>query len=191
MSTLYTDNIRANNASQITVPTGQKIVGTDAGSIVAPGHVIQTVFGPEVGTEINTTSTSFVVVSSSLAASITPKFNNSKIIVRCNVPNLMMWNSTNDGRVQLGISVDGGSTFIKEFNNRIYDYGGSGIQLHYSAILEGIHSPSSTAQQTYNLYWHIDAGYARINDDQGVSNEGVSGTAGACFTQFILQEIAQ
>ena len=46
MSTLYTDNIRANNASQITVPTGQKIVGTDAGSIVAPGHVIQTVFGP-------------------------------------------------------------------------------------------------------------------------------------------------
>ena len=40
MSTLYTDNIRANNASQITVPTGQKIVGTDAGSIVAPGHVV-------------------------------------------------------------------------------------------------------------------------------------------------------
>lgn len=41
MSTLYTDNIRANNASQITVPTGQKIVGTDAGSIVAPGQVVQ------------------------------------------------------------------------------------------------------------------------------------------------------
>jgi hypothetical protein len=43
MSTLYTDNIRANNASQITVPTGQKIVGTDSGSIVAPGQVIQCV----------------------------------------------------------------------------------------------------------------------------------------------------
>ena len=41
MSTLYTDNIRANNASQITIPTGHKIVGTDATSIIAPGMVIQ------------------------------------------------------------------------------------------------------------------------------------------------------
>ena len=41
MSTLYTDNIRANNASQITIPTGHKIVGTDATSIMAPGMIIQ------------------------------------------------------------------------------------------------------------------------------------------------------
>ena len=41
MSTLYTDNIRANNASQITVPTGHMIVGTDSGTFRAPGTVIQ------------------------------------------------------------------------------------------------------------------------------------------------------
>ena len=191
MSTLYTDNIRANNASQITIPTGQKIVGTDAGSIVAPGHVIQTVFGPEFGTEVTTTSGSFVVVSSSLAASITPKFSNSKIIVTCTIANLMLWNGSSDSRAQLGISADGGSTFIRETNNRIYDYGNSGIQMHYTANITGVHSPGATSQQTYNLYWHVDAGNVRINDDQGASNVGVSGTAGACFTQFILQEIAQ
>ena len=41
MSTLYTDNIRANNASQITVPTGHMIMGTDSGTFRAPGTVIQ------------------------------------------------------------------------------------------------------------------------------------------------------
>ena len=160
--------------------------------LYAPGHVVQTVFGPEFHTEVSTTSTSFVVVSSSLAASITPKSTSSKIIVTCTIPNLMLWRSgANDARVQLGISSDNGSTFIRETNNRIYDYGGSGIQMHYTANITAIHSPSSISQQTYNLYWHVDAGNARINDDQGSGNEGVSGTAGACFTQFILQEIAQ
>jgi len=160
-------------------------------TLYAPGHVVQTVFGPEFHTEAATTSTSFVVVASGLAASITPTSTSSKIIVTCTIPNLMMWNTSSDARIQLGISADGGSTFIRETNNRIYDYGNSGIQMHYTTNITGFHSPNSTSQQTYNLYWHVDAGNVRINDDQGVSNEGVSGTAGACFTQFILQEIAQ
>ena len=40
MSTLYTDNIRANSASQITIPTGHKIVGTDTGSIAGVGMLL-------------------------------------------------------------------------------------------------------------------------------------------------------
>ena len=156
------------------------------------GTVVQTIFGPEFHPEVTTSSTSYVVVSNSLATSITPTSASNKIIVTCTIPNLMLWRSgSNDARVQLGISSDNGSTFIRETNNRIYDYGASGLQMHYTANIIGIHSPSSISQQTYNLYYHIDAGNARVNDDQGASNEGVSGTAGACFTQFILQEIAQ
>ena len=79
MSTLYTDNIRANNASQITVPTGQKIVGTDSRSIVAPGQVIQIVKG--IGTS-GGTSSSTTFVSEGIEATITPKFNNSIILVQ-------------------------------------------------------------------------------------------------------------
>lgn len=60
MSTLYTDNIRANNASQITIPTGQKIVGTDAGSIGGRGSIINVTFGTHNASGLNTTSTSFV-----------------------------------------------------------------------------------------------------------------------------------
>ena len=169
------------NANKIIVPSGH--------TLSAAGHIIQTVIGPEYGTETSLTSSSFAVVSSSLAASITPKSATSKILVTCNIANVMFWNGSSDARIQLGISSDGGSTFVREFNNRIYDYGGSGIQCHYTACLQGIDDPQSTGQQTYNLYAQILAGNARINDDQG--HPGVSGKAGACFTQFILQEIAQ
>ncbi|MAD24685.1 MAG: hypothetical protein CMO44_10995 [Verrucomicrobiales bacterium] len=185
MSELYVNKILSHTDANnhIEIPSGH--------TLYAPGHVIQTVIGPEFGTEVSTTSTSFVVIASALAASITPKSTSSKIIVTCNVPNMMLWNSSNDARVQVGISADSGSTFIREFNNRAYDYGASGIQMHYSASFQAVHSPASISQQTYNLYWHVDAGNARINDDQGESNIGVSGTAGALFSQFILQEIAQ
>ena len=59
MSTLYTDNIRANNASQITVPTGQKIVGTDAGSIVAPGHVVNVTRVQNTGIDTTLSTSTF------------------------------------------------------------------------------------------------------------------------------------
>jgi hypothetical protein len=80
MSTLYTDNIRANNASQITVPTGQKIVGTDSGSIVAPGHVIQTVFAQSTA-YVQTSVSDLTAPVDCLSATITPKSSSSKILV--------------------------------------------------------------------------------------------------------------
>lgn len=80
MSTLYTDNIRANNASQITLPTGQKIVGTDSGSIVAPGHVIQV---QKATVNSRTTFTSTAYITSGLAINFTPKFTNSMLHVVC------------------------------------------------------------------------------------------------------------
>ena len=83
MSTLYTDNIRANNASQITLPTGQKIVGTDAGSIVAPGHVLQVIQGT-AGELSNQNASNIVMVNQSF----TPKFAGSKFYVSFMIPNL-------------------------------------------------------------------------------------------------------
>lgn len=77
MSTLYTDNIRANNASQITIPTGQKIVGTDAGSIVAPGQVIQ-VARTAYGTEFVYSGTSW---STFFSGNFTPKLSTSHIYI--------------------------------------------------------------------------------------------------------------
>lgn len=77
MSTLYTDNIRANNASQITVPTGQKIVGTDAASIYSPGSVVQCVHNTfDAHTSINSGVAKFIDYS------ITTKLANSFIMAQ-------------------------------------------------------------------------------------------------------------
>lgn len=84
MSTLYTDNIRANNASQITLPTGQKIVGTDSGSIVAPGQIIQFVQAETSNLSPRPTVTSTSYVDSGYSLSITPKFSTSKIYCNFN-----------------------------------------------------------------------------------------------------------
>ena len=90
MSTLYTDNIRANNASQITVPTGQKIVGTDAASIVAPGHVVQIVNNvfanvPASGSSQTINASSSSIEITGLATTFTPKLAGSHFLVQCNV----------------------------------------------------------------------------------------------------------
>lgn len=92
MSTLYTDNIRANNASQITLPTGQKIVGTDAASIVAPGHVVQVVnnvfanlTGGATGSSQSIGASNSSVEIPGLATTFTPKLAGSHFLVQCNV----------------------------------------------------------------------------------------------------------
>ena len=164
----------------------EKTVGN---GVAIPGHVIQTVFGPEFSSERTSTSSSFALFDSGLAATITPKSSTSKILVTCTIANLMLWNNAQDTRFQLGISRDSASSFVREFNNRFYDYGASGGQLHYTPTLIGIDSPSSTSALTYNLYVKVGVGNVRINDDQASGT--TSGTAGACFSQFILQEIAQ
>ena len=82
MSTLYTDNIRANNASQITVPTGQKIVGTDTGSIVAPGSIIQVQSGVKRDTMLHS-GASFTDIG--LSVTITPKQSNSHIMILASI----------------------------------------------------------------------------------------------------------
>lgn len=79
MSTLYTDNIRANNASQITVPTGQKIVGTDSGSIVAPGQVIQMAHAESAGSGSVSNTTAYTSTGNTLQ--MTPLEAGSKIMV--------------------------------------------------------------------------------------------------------------
>ena len=68
------------NANQIVVPTGQKIVGTDAASIVAPGHVVQ-VQSAILTSKASTTSQYSTYVDTGLSVNITPKFSTSKILV--------------------------------------------------------------------------------------------------------------
>ena len=155
MSTLYTDNIRANNASQITVPTGQKIVGTDVGSIVAPGHIVQVVGNMlEVGSgSVTFTSTSFTP-SGFLSPLITPKFANSKIKVECDIGMIYGVNAGNGSMSKLYRSVQGGAYAATD--NTTYGHchessGTDNISPHMHSFLD---SPTYTLGNTirYQLY---------------------------------------
>lgn len=82
-SIIKADNISTVSGSgNITIPTGVKVVGTDSGSIVAPGQVIQTVhFSSGVGSELTTTGNTYISTGSEGTVTITPKFANSYIRV--------------------------------------------------------------------------------------------------------------
>lgn len=78
MSTLFVNNLTTASGSTITVPTGKTIIGTDTGSIKAPGTPLQIVYAiiqthPQYG------STSYVATDVQVA--ITPKFANSKFLI--------------------------------------------------------------------------------------------------------------
>tara|TARA_Y100000389_G_scaffold48751_1_gene44107 strand:+ start:1153 stop:1740 length:588 start_codon:yes stop_codon:yes gene_type:complete len=195
MSTLYTDNIRANNASQITVPTGQKIVGTDAGSIVAPGHIIQVV------TAINGagTSTSFTFNGASrlgcIGAAITPKSANSLIFISGFVHCF-----TNNSSGQTGVGFElvshptttfiNGNTVAVAGTTQLFPYEDvmflSGSQLMGNCSFQYQHSPASTNTIHYSVAVSENNVYANGTSQINWSN----GTSGG-RSKIALMEIAQ
>ena len=78
MSTLFVNNLNTASGSTITVPTGKTIVGTDIGSIKAPGTPIQVVYA-SVQTHPQYSSTSYAATDVEVA--ITPKFATSKFLI--------------------------------------------------------------------------------------------------------------
>ena len=81
MSTLAVNQITTQTGDTITLPTGKKIVGTDSGSIVVPGQILQ------VQTSTTSAQMSFTSTPSSwtdltgMTVNITPKAVNNKILV--------------------------------------------------------------------------------------------------------------
>ena len=78
MSTLFVNNLNTASGTDITVPTGKKIVVTDEGGVRVPGSVIQVVHSRF------TTPTVVAVdafADTGLSATITPKSTSSKILV--------------------------------------------------------------------------------------------------------------
>ena len=152
MSTLYTDNIRANNASQITIPTGQKIVGTDSGSIVAPGNVIQTVsynLGEGVGTTFtNSTSVNMTSGNQTIGSgTITPTSSSNKILV---FGHNVCHNDNNTGYSYLRIirTVGSGNTIIQTPGNAVGFQLASGVRIQIPYGL--LDSPATTNTVTYS-----------------------------------------
>ena len=180
-SIIKADNISTVSGSgNITIPTGVNVVGTDTASIYAPGMVVQMVHLPSTNvTRAASSSTSFV--ASNITNTITPKFNNSKLVVRAATTINNNTNSNEHLIYTFYRSIGGGS-----FSNlRSGDWGiGQGYsaqsRIQIPTIAEIVDAPATTSAVTYTLY------YRSYN---GGTVEVPATTAEHC--EMIIMEIAQ
>ena len=182
MSTLFVNNLNTASGSTITVPTGKQLIVTDQGGMRVPGSVIQVV------NSINTTHASSNTASwaaTDVAATITPKYNTSKILVQftgaIRVYNSSGANASGAWRIYRSV---GGASFAQvgthQLTHRFYDYGSSGIIADQPFHMQYLDSPSTTSAVIYKLYWYKEAGTAMEYNPDGQDE-----------TYTTLMEIAQ
>ena len=146
MSTLTVQNIQGSSSSSntINVASGHKLTGA-AGSIVAPGQVIQLV-QQQTNTQFSTTSNPYV--DTGFAASITPKFSSSKIYV---IAGLNMYNNATNGVSSTTLYRGGSRISDSATYGHAYGYSNSGshVQHHTFTYLD---SPNTTSSTEYKIY---------------------------------------
>jgi len=155
MSTLTVQNIQGSSSSSntINVASGHKITGA-AGSIVAPGHIIQVVVDDPLSSNVSTTSGSFV--DTGLSVNITPSSTSSKILI---LSTSIVLNNTNNCGVELKVVRDSTDIWIGRgaAQDGLVNWIASGYGAQ-SCTINTIDSPSSTSSTTYKLQYAEEFG---------------------------------
>ena len=163
----------------ITVPTGQKIVGTDEGSIVSPGSVVQ-VKHATYGTVSNTTSTSYVDLCNIV---ITPKSAGSSFFLYAN----FSWS----GRGALNLFRDSTQLHITDSDPYImWGYNQSAWNnnsMRTMVSVSAYDSPTYTLGNSITYHVKYRARTANAGNAAGI-NEKLSGST---MSNFTVMEIAQ
>ena len=115
MSTLFVNNLNTASGTTITVPTGKTLVGTDTGSITAPGMVLQVQYTthPNDQNVSNISSQASLNVNNAItrgtcSTSFTRKDANSFFLVECG---FTAYRPTTSGELRIGYRLNvGGST---------------------------------------------------------------------------------
>ena len=147
------------------------------------GQVVQT-YIDSVGFE--TTSSSPVQITG-LTVNITPSATSSKILVSGMVTagaptDYKMFLQLKNGSTLIGNSASAGSREISIVNNK-----SSGVNETKTMNFQFLHSPSSTDQQTYNVFGHAEgSGAFKLNKG---STDTDAGTVGRGATALTVMEI--
>jgi hypothetical protein len=141
------------NSGVINLPTGNKIVGADAGSIRTPGTILQVVNNVYTGQFTATVGSGYATVPG-LTTTITPLYNSSKILVQLN-GSFANYVYTFRGNIKRnGTIIAAGApaglrpqvTF--SFNNYDVNYNSYNLYTISTSILD---APASTSLQTYTV----------------------------------------
>ena len=138
------NKIAARTGITITINSGDKISG-DAGSIIAPGQVIQLV-QQQTNTVFSTTSSSYV--DTGFAASITPKFSSSKIYV---IAGLNIYNNATNGVSSTTLYRGGSRVSDSATYGHAYGYSNAGAHVHHHTFTY-LDSPNTTSSTEYKIY---------------------------------------
>jgi hypothetical protein len=138
------------------------------------GGVIQVVQSTTT-TSTATTSTSFV--TGVLAASITPKFSTSTILILCSA-NM----STGGANIQGAVTVYRGATNLMTQGQSLVYSGSNAVLAPVSLMYSD--SPATTSSTTYTIY------FKNTNNSAGTVTFNSASASGAATAQIILLEIA-
>ena len=184
MSTLFVNNLNTASGTDITIPTGKKLIGTDAQSIVAPEMVVQTVSSGAFTSTVTISSTSFTATGHTVA--ITAKRANSRYNIRLSGGG---WydqnNSSHTQWVTFYKKVNSGSYAVLDNINATYGLirmSGDGNTWNIKNFSAEWLDPTTTSVGdvlTYQVY-------ARINSNSSQYNASDRGTP-----VLMVQEIAQ
>ena len=161
MSTLYVNNISSETGTTITIPTGKKLIGTDAGGFTAPGSVIQVV---KYSHESENSYGSSTLSSSVYSVNITPKFATSSILITFSAPFRVNDAGQTDGAAVVHLYKDGSS--LKAIN-KFYGYQMYGGHSQFSAQV--FDTPATTSTINYRIYianYNGQAASIILNDTQ-------------------------
>tara|TARA_B100001057_G_scaffold110889_1_gene108968 strand:+ start:96 stop:593 length:498 start_codon:yes stop_codon:yes gene_type:complete len=164
--------------SILKVDTIQKADGTE---FAQAGHFIQTQVGYRTAW---TPTTSYALVSTGLAVTITPKFNTSQILITIGLNGIYTQEAAHYVRFHLykgssdltGISTAHGQALASATNETEYATSLSAIYLD---------SPATTSSTTYSVYMGSSHSVS-----VGICNYGIGGN-GSTRSTIMAQEIAQ
>ena len=179
-SIIKADNISTVSGSgNITIPTGVKVVGTDEGSIVSPGSVVQ-VKHATYGTVSNTTSTSYVDLCNIV---ITPKSAGSSFFLYAN----FSWS----GRGALNLFRDSTQIHITDSDPYVmWGYNQSNWNnnsMRTMVSVSAYDSPTYTLGNSITYHVKYRARTADAGNAAGI-NEKLNGST---MSNFTVMEIAQ
>ena len=157
------------SANQILVPTGQKLIATDAGSVVAPGQVIQV---QHASFTSSISSTSGTKAATGIQMNFTPLRATSKLLCRFNLQGVHNGNTSSGlnlyvHRDGVGVTESGLGTVSGnegQFGYAInYNTGGQSIS---EISCEVLLSANSTAQTLIALWmglYNVGTAYINVN----------------------------
>lgn len=156
MSKLRVSTLESRTGSgTIEVPTGNQIVGTDTGSVVAPGMVLQTVYvRTDERNAYSSNNTGNGTPVTPLNLTITPKFANSLILCQWMVNGelhqdnvFLIWK---DGSlVSNGYNQQAGNVRWSGYTSAFYDQNESSTPSNWKIMYAD--APGSTSPVTYGL----------------------------------------